>query len=115
MLGNEELSAGVEAKDLVEVGLSDVLLGAEDLHAGVGDDDVEAAEVGEGLVEEAGDLRHLGDVGLDGDGFAAGRFDGRHHFVGGRGAVGVVDDDAGAALAELERHGGAEAAAGAGY
>lgn len=115
VLGDEELGARVEAEDGVEVGFCDVLLGAEDLAAGVGDDDVEAAEVGERLVEEVRYLGDFGHVGLDGDSFAAGRLDRRHHFVRGRGAVGVVDDDAGAAFAELEGHGGAEAAAGAGY
>lgn len=75
VLRDEELGARVEAEDGVEVGLGDVLLGAEDLAAGVGDDDVEAAEVRERLVEEGADLGHFGDVGADRDRFAAGRLD----------------------------------------
>ena len=115
VLGDEELGARVEAEDAVVVVFRDVFFGAEDLHAGIGDDDVEPAEVRERLREELSDLRHFGDVGADGDGFAADRLDLRYDVVGGGRAVGVVDDDGGAALAEFEGDAGAETAAGAGY
>lgn len=114
VLSDEELRASIEIEDAIVIFLRDVLLGAEDFGAGIGDDDVDAAEVREGLGEERGDLRDFGDVGLDGDRFAAVGFNLRDNFVGRCRAVGVVDDNGGAAFAELDGDACAETAAGAG-
>ena len=69
------------------------------------------AEVRLGLLEERDRLRHVGDVGLDGDAAAAHGLDLGDDGLGGGRAVGVVDDDVGAAAGELERHLLADAAA----
>lgn len=78
------------------------LAGAED--PGVVDEDVEAAELGNGLLDECSHFSGLGDVGLDEDRFAAGLLDrlrgGRCRVVleasGGRLLVDVADDQLGA-------------------
>ncbi len=51
MLRNEELSSGVQAKDIIEHLLGDVFLIGEALHAGIVHDDVQAAKVGQGGLE----------------------------------------------------------------
>lgn len=51
VLGDEELAARVQGEDLVVDLFGDVFFAAESLYAGVGDDNVEAAEVGDGFVE----------------------------------------------------------------
>ena len=83
VLRDEELAPRVQGEDLVVDGFGDVVFGAKGFHAGVGDDDVQAAEVGDGFVEEVGHFGRFGDVGLDGDGFAAEGFDFRDDFFGG--------------------------------
>jgi len=52
VLGDEELRPRVEPEDAVVVFFRDVFFRAEDFRPGVGDDDVEAAEVGQRLREE---------------------------------------------------------------
>ena len=114
VLADEELGAQVEPEDEVEAGLGDFVEGVEGLHARVRADDVDAAEVGDGGVEEAGDVGDVGDVGLEGDGGAAEGVD-LGADGGGAGEVfDVVDDDGGAAGAEFEGDAGADAAGGAG-
>jgi hypothetical protein len=83
-------------------------------HPGVAADDVEAAKVLDRVIHQLGRLRHLSDVGLEGDRVRAQALDLRHHFLRRFPRVGVVDDDFGAAAAELDGHGGADAAARAG-
>ncbi|KAL3305557.1 versicolorin reductase [Colletotrichum asianum] len=114
LLGDEELAAGVEVEDVLVELLGDVLLGAPDLLARVGDDEVHAAEVGDGAVEEVDDLLGLGDVCLEGDGLGAHLLDLGDDLLGGAGGGAVVDDDVGAALAELEGDAASDTAAGAG-
>ena len=108
---DEELAARVDAEDAVEFLLGDVLEVAKADDARVGAADVELAKVRDRLVEELDGLVDVGDVGLDRDRVAAVLLDLGHDFVGGLDAVGVVDDDFGASLAELSRHCGADATA----
>ena len=91
--GDEELAARVEAEDAVELLLGDVFQVAEADDARVAADDVEAAEVGDGGVEQLDRLRDLADVGLEGDRVGTQAFDFGDDFFGVLGGVGVVDDD----------------------
>jgi hypothetical protein len=102
-LADEELCAGVEVEDVVVLLFGDLLGLVPALGAGVAHDDVDLAKVLLGLLEQALDLRGLADVGLDGDGFGAGAglLDELDNLVGRLLAVGVVDDNAGSAAAEL--------------
>lgn len=75
--------------------------------ARVGDQDVDFAAPGNGLLDEARDLGHVAGVGLDGDGLVAADFG--HEGIGGRGVAGVVDDYLGAERGELKGCGGANA------
>ena len=74
-LGEEEGAFEVDVEDGVVVLLGDVPEGGFDLDAGVVDEDVAAAELLVGLVDEVLRVGEDGDVGLDEDGFAAGGFD----------------------------------------
>jgi hypothetical protein len=112
--GDEELAAGVDAHDAVVLLLGHVLHVAEGDDAGVGADNVELAEVLDGLVHHLDGLGDVADVGLDGDGVAAHLLDLLDELVGGFLGVGVVDDDLGAAAGELNGHRRANATAGAG-
>ena len=110
VLADEELGAGVEAKDVVVEVLGHVFGLLEALGAGIGDDDVDFAVVGLGGFEEGGDFAGAGHVGCEGDGVAAVSADFRYYFVGGGFAFGVVYDDGGAAGAELDGDASADAA-----
>ena len=114
VLADEELRPEVEPEDEIEPLLRHVLDLVETLHPAVRADDVDLAEVGFGLVEEAGDFGDLGDVGLDGVRGGAGGFDLRDDGLRAGEAFDVVDDDGGAAAAELEGDAGADAAGSAG-
>ena len=81
-LGDEKLCTSVEREDTVVVFLGDVFFRLEDFGAGVGDDHIDAAEVGKGFGEELGDRGRRGDVGLDGYGFGTVRFDFGDDLVG---------------------------------
>ena len=109
VLGNEELGTSVQSKDLVEHLLGDVFLVGETLHARVVDDDVEAGKVRDGGIEQSGHLAGLADVGLNGDGAAAFRFDvgddGERRF----GRSSVVEHDGGTSRCEFTGQTGAEA------
>ena len=111
LLRHQQLPPGVRVEHAVELRDRHVFHVREALDARVRDDDVEAAEVLLGLVEERGDLRRVRDVGRDGDAVAAQGFDLLDDGVGGGGRVRVVDDDVGAAARELEREDAALAAA----
>ena len=115
MLADEELSAEVEAENEIEPLLRDLLRLVERLHARVRAHNVYFSEVSDTLVEEARDFRHLGHVGLDGDGGGAEGVDLRADAVGAVEAFDVVDNDGGAAGAEFEGDARADAARGAGY
>ena len=92
----------------------DVFERREFVDAGVVDEHVEAAVGFFGFGEEAGDVGLFGDVGLDGDGFAAVGGDFGDDFVGAGFAGGVVDDDGGAFGGERFGDGCADAFGGAG-
>ena len=102
-LADEELGAGVEVKHMVVLLLGDLLGLVPALGAGVAHDDVDLAKVLLGFLEQTLDLGGLADVGLNGDGFGAGAglLDELDDLVGGLLAVGVVDNNAGSAAAEL--------------
>lgn len=114
VLGDEELAAAVEVEDLVEELRGHLGLLAPDLHARVGDDNVQVAKVLHGALEERGHLGGDRDVGLHGDRLGAHLLQGRDHLLGGRGALGVVDHDVGAALAQLHGDTPADTATGTG-
>lgn len=102
-LADEELCAGVQVEDVVVLLLGDLLGLVPALGAGVAHDDVDLAKVLLGFLEQTLDLGGLADVGLNGDGFGAGAglLDELDDLVGGLLAVGVVDNNAGSAAAEL--------------
>jgi hypothetical protein len=115
-LADEELCAGVQVEDVVELLLGDLLGLVPALGAGVAHDDVDLAKVLLGFLEQTLDLGGLADVGLDGDGFGAGAglLDELDDLVGGFLAVGVVDDNAGSAAAELNGTATTDSTAGTG-
>lgn len=102
LAGHEELASGVDVEDAVKLLLGHVLEVAEGHHARVGHDDVELAKVLLGLGEHVDNLRHVRDVGLDGDRVAAHGLDLGDELVGRLGAVGVVDHHVGTTAGELE-------------
>jgi hypothetical protein len=114
VLPDEELSTGVEAKDLVVEFLGDILGLGKGLHAGVVDDDVQLAKGLDGLLEELGDLGGLGDVGLDGDSLAARLLNLRDRRQRRLGRAGIVDDDRRTARSQGLGQPGAETTAGPG-
>ena len=65
LTSDEELSTGVDVEDAVELLGGDILDVAEGDNTAVGADNVELAELLDGLVEHADDLVDIGDVGLD--------------------------------------------------
>ena len=69
-LGEEEGALEVDVEDGVVVGFGDVPEVGALLDAGVVDEDVAAAELCVGLVDEVLRVGEVGDVGLDEDGFA---------------------------------------------
>lgn len=81
---------------------------------GVAAHDVEPAEMPHRIGHQRGRLRHLADVGLEGDRVGPQALDLRHDFLRRFPRVGVVDDHLGAAAAEVDGHGGADATARAG-
>jgi len=95
VLTDEELGTSVQGKDRVVQLLGDVLWFGECLHTGVVNDNIELTEVLDGLVEHLGDLRDLGDVGLDGDGLAAILLDFGNSSQRWLRTGGIVDNDAG--------------------
>ena len=99
-LGDEQEAEDVDVELLVEVLGGDGFEGAELVDAGVVDEDVELAVVLDGGVDDGLRVGGLGDVALDGDGFAAGLGDGVDDVVGTGFVGGVVDDDGGACGSE---------------
>lgn len=114
LAGDEELAAGVDAEDAVELLFGDILQVAEGNDAGVGADNVELTVVLESLREELLSLSDVADISLEGDGVTALALDVVDDLLGGVEGVGVVDDDLGAAAGELDGHGGTNATAGTG-
>ena len=81
---------------------------------GVAAHDVEPAEMPHRIGHQLGRLRHLADVGLEGDRVGPQALDLRHDPLRRFPRAGVIDDHPGAAAAEVDGHGGADATAGAG-
>src|SRR6187549_1220965 len=81
--------------------LGDLLDRRKFVDAGVVNEDIDAAEILFGLSEKAIDIGGLGEVGLDGDGFATLFADGVDDSGCAGFAGGVVDDDGGAVGGEL--------------
>lgn len=104
LTGNEELATGVDLEDTVELLLGDILEMTEGDNTRVGADNVELAEVLNGLVEELDGLGDLANVGLEGNGIGSVLLDLLDDLVGSVGRVGVVDNDLGTTLAELNGH-----------
>jgi len=102
-LADKELCAGVQVEDVVVLLLSDLLGFVPALGARVAHDNVDLAKVLLGFLEQTLDLGGLADVCLDGDGFGAGAslLNKLDDLVGRFLAVGVVDDNAGSATAQL--------------
>ena len=115
-LADEELGAGIEVEDLVVDFLGDFLGLVPALHAGVAHDDVDAAKVRLGLLEQPRDFRDLGDIGLDGETLGSGAelVDLVDDLVGVSLAVGVVDNNVGATAGEVDGDTSANATAGTG-
>lgn len=104
LTSDEELSTGVDVEDAVELLGGDILDVAEGDNTAVGADNVELAELLDGLVEHADDLVDIGDVGLDGGSVGPALLDQVDNLLGRLFAVGVVDNDLSAATSELESH-----------
>ncbi len=64
-LGEEEGALEIDVEDGIVVGLGDVPEGGLFFYAGVVDEDVAAAELLVGLVDEVRGVGEVGDVGLD--------------------------------------------------
>lgn len=111
ILGDKELAAAVEVEDLVEEVRGDVDLGAPDLHARVGDDKVEVAEMAHGLLEQLRDGLGLADVGLNGHALGSQLADLGNDFLGRLGRAGVVDDHVRTTLSQLQGNALADATA----
>lgn len=97
----------------VERGVPDFFRGGNDAAGkeigGAVDEDVEAAELLAGFIEEAANFGDAGEGGLPGDGATAEAFDLRDGFLCVFGGGVVVDDKVGAFFGEAEGHGTAEA------
>jgi hypothetical protein len=104
LTGDEELAAGVDLEDAVELLLGDILEVTEGNDTRVGADNVELTEVLNGLVEELDGLGDVTDVGLDGNGVGTVLLDLLNDLVGSVGGVGVVDNNLGTTLSELNGH-----------
>ena len=81
---------------------------------GVGDEDVDRAEVAGDFGDQAGDLLFVADVGGEGVGLAAGGADFGADLLGFPRRLEVVDGYVGTGLGERCGHGGAQAAGGSG-
>lgn len=104
LASDEELATGVDVEDTIELLRGDILDMTKGDDTAVGADDIELAPLLLGLLEETDDLVDLTNVGLDGEGIGAVLLDLLDDLVGGRVAVGIVDDDLGATTSELESH-----------
>ena len=98
-LRGEQKAEHVEVELLVEVLGRDDFDGSEVVDAGVVDEHIDGAELLHGLRDERPDGIGIGEVGLDGNGLAAGSVDfGNDLFCVGL-AAGIVDGDGSAAAA----------------
>src|SRR3984957_9844173 len=108
-LSGEQEAEDVEVENLVELRLGDGFERAEFVDAGIIDQDIDLFVGLLGFGEELVDVGLLGDVALNGDGFAALADDFVDDFVRALFAGGVINDDRGAFGAELPGDGGADA------
>lgn len=106
LLGNEELSTGVDLHDTVVFRLVYILEMTERNDTRVGAANVELAEVLNDLVHEVLCLLDIGDVGLDGNGLCTSlhRLNLLDNILGSFLGVGVVDSNTGATASELKGH-----------
>jgi hypothetical protein len=89
--------------------LSNIPQMPETNHPGITADDVQPAKVLDRVVHQTSSLRNNSNIGLKGDSIGAEGLDLGNDLLGGGLGVGVVDDHLGAAAAELDGHGGADA------
>ncbi len=113
-LREEECALEVDVEDGVVGSFGDLPEGRFDLDAGVVDEDVGAAELSIGFIDEALGVGEDGDVGLDGDGFAASGFAFGFGIGGLIGVITVVDDYGCALAGETDGDGLAYSGAGTG-
>lgn len=112
VLGHEELGTGVQAEYSVVQLLGHILLGRKGLGTSIVDDNVESTEMLQRFLEQFGDLRHLGHVGLDGHRPAAHLLDVGHGCQGGLGAAGVVHDHGGTSAGQMNGQSSTETSTG---
>jgi len=94
--------------------LSDVPQMPKAHHPGIAAHDVQPPKMPDRLVHQTSSLRNNSNIGLNGDSIGAEGLDLGDDLLGGRLGGGVVDDHPRAAAGQLDGHGGADAAAGAG-
>jgi len=70
-LGGEQQAQDIDVEHLVELGLGEVADGREFIDPGIVDQDVEAAEGGDGRLDDGLGVGGFRDVALDRDGLAA--------------------------------------------
>ena len=110
----QKLAGQVHVDDFLPLGQRHISKSRIDLNAGISHQNVQGAEVLDGLAEHGLHLVFLAHVGLQGEGFAAGGGNVGHHGVGARGIADVVDDHRSAAGGQGFGHGQADARAGSG-
>jgi hypothetical protein len=106
LLGDEELSTGVDLHDTIVFRLVDVLEVTERNDTGVGAADVKFSKVLDDLVHKVLSFFDVGDIGLDcnGLGTSVHALDLLDNFLGGFLRVGIVDGNTGTTAGELEGH-----------
>lgn len=106
LLGDEELTTGVDVEDTVELLRLDFGEVTEGNDTRVGAADVETAEVCNNIVHELGGLRNVANVGLEsmGIGTVSKSLDLLNDCLSTLDGVGVVDSDLSTALAKLNSH-----------
>jgi len=115
LLGDEELTTGVDVEDTVKLLRLDIGEVTEGNDARVGAADIETAEVCNNIIHELGGLRNVADVGLEsiGIGTVSKSLDLLNDCLCTLDGVGVVDSDLSTALAELDSHRLSDTTAGA--
>jgi len=91
---DKELSTSVDVEDSVVFLFCDIFQVTKGHDAGVGDDNIDFAEMGFGLLHQSDSFLDVGDISLDGNGIGAiaNCLDRCHDFVCTLAAVSVVDD-----------------------
>nr|WP_287196500.1 hypothetical protein [Mesorhizobium sp.] len=92
LLKREEGAFGIGAEDVIEVGFGGLDQRLYDGDADIGDNDVDRRHLLLGFIEQPANVGNAGDIGLNGDGFAAILADGSNGFLGGFLVADIVDD-----------------------